>query len=240
MKKWRDISGISEDEIVFSEDTLDYEKTINTNDSEFDEDTNFEEPFDSELDPDLDFEESLDFKIDEDLDFAELEEYLTWKKLQESDPEAPKIRVLDVAAYILQKMKSMTTMKLQKLVYYSQAWSLVWDEDPLFEENIEAWANGPVVRDLFDYHRGMYEISAMPIGNPRLLNQVQRETVDAVLEYYGDKSAQWLIELTHMEDPWIQARKGLPPLERGNRVISLDVIADYYSSLPTEEDFEDE
>ena len=73
----------------------------------------------------------------------------------------------------------MTTMKLQKLVYYSQAWSLVWDEKPLFEENVETWANGSVVRDLFDYHRGMYEISTMPIGNPRLLNQIQRETVDA-------------------------------------------------------------
>ena len=68
------------------------------------------------------------------------------------------------------------------------------------------------------------------------MNQEQQETIDAVLEYYGDKSAQWLIELTHMEDPWIQARKGLPPLERGSRVMSLDTIADYYSSLSVEDD----
>ena len=86
----------------------------------------------------------------------------------------------------------------------------------------------------------MYEISAMPIGNPRLLSEVQQETIDAVLEYYGDKPAQWLIDLTHMEDPWIQARKGLPPLERGNRVIPLDTMADYYSSLPVEDDCENE
>ena len=51
----------------------------------------------------------------------------------------------DVAAYILQKKGEMTAMKLQKLVYYSQAWSVVWDERPLFHEKIEAWANGPVV-----------------------------------------------------------------------------------------------
>ena len=240
MKKWRDTSEISEDEVTFSENVVNYEKTINTFDSEFDEDTNLEESFDSGFDLDLNFEESLDLEIDPDLDFAELEEYLTWEELQEPDLEAPKIRVFDVAAYILEKMESMTTMKLQKLAYYSQAWSLVWDEKQLFEEDIEAWANGPVVRDLFDYHRGMYEISEMPIGNPRLLNQEQRETVDAVLDYYGDKSAQWLIELTHMEDPWIQARKGLPKLERGNKVIPLDTIADYYSSLPAEENFEDE
>ena len=178
-------------------------------------------------------------KSETDHNFGRLED-ITWEELHVQDLEMPNIQVFDVAAYILERMGTMTTMKLQKLVYYSQAWSLVWDEELLFEENIEAWANGPVVRELFDYHRGMYEISAMPIGNPRLLNQVQQETVDAVLEYYGDKSAQWLIELTHMEDPWIQARKGLVPLERGNRIIPLDTIADYYSSLPVEDDYADE
>lgn len=240
MNKWRDPSGILEDEDTFSEDVVDYEKTTNTFNAEFDEDTSFEKLFDSEFDLDLDFEKLFDLEIDPDLDFAELEEYLTWEELQEPDLDVPKIRVFDVAAYILQKIEPMTTMKLQKLVYYSQAWSLVWDEKPLFEEAIEAWANGPVVRELFDYHRGMYEISEMPIGNPRLLNQEQQETIDAVLDYYGDKSAQWLIELTHMEYPWKQARKGLLPLERGNRIIPLDTVADYYSSLPAEEDFEDE
>ena len=134
----------------------------------------------------------------------------------------------------------MSTMKLQKLVYYSQAWALVWDEKPLFKEDIEAWSNGPVVRDLFYYHRGRYEIAAVEIGNPRLLNQEQQETIDAVLNYYGDKPTQWLIELTHLEDPWIQAREGLPPLERGDKVIPLDAMAVYYSSLPIEDEVVDE
>ena len=109
----------------------------------------------------------------------------------------------------------------------------------MYRNKIEAWANGPVVRELFDYHRGMYKLSAIPIGNPRLLNQEQKETVNAVLEYYGDKSSQWLIELTHMEDPWNQAREGLPRMDRGNRKISLDAMADYYSSLPDDEDYKD-
>ena len=185
------------------------------------------------------FINTANLELDEDSNLEILEDE-AWKEPQNPNPEPLKIRVFDVAAYILEKMGTMTTMKLQKLVYYSQAWSLVWDEKQLFEEDIEAWANGPVIRDLFDYHRGMYEISTMPIGNPRLLNQMQRETVDAVLEYYGDRSAQWLIELTHMENPWVQARKGLVGLERGNRIISLDTIADYYSSLPVEDNYEDE
>lgn len=61
--------------------------------------------------------------------------------------------VFDVAAYILERQGPMTTWKLQKLVY-CQAWSLVWDDDVLFPEEIEAWANGPVVRELYNAHRG--------------------------------------------------------------------------------------
>ncbi len=56
---------------------------------------------------------------------------------------------LDVAAFILNKRGPMTAMKLQKLVYYSKAWHLVWEDKLLFTEPIEAWANGPVVPELY-------------------------------------------------------------------------------------------
>lgn len=171
-------------------------------------------------------------------EYNEIEENGDWKETPSPNIEKPVVRVFDVAAYILKKKGLMSTMKLQKLVYYSQAWSLVWDEKPLFQENIEAWANGPVVRDLFDYHRGRYQIDTIEIGNSQLLNQEQRDTVDVILNDYGDQSAQWLSELTHHEDPWMNARKGLPPLERGNRIISLDSMADYYSSLLVENSIE--
>ena len=42
--------------------------------------------------------------------------------------------VFDVAKYILEKLGTLSTMKLQKLCYYCQAWSLVWDDTPLFDE----------------------------------------------------------------------------------------------------------
>ncbi len=142
------------------------------------------------------------------------------------------VSVLDVAAYILEKQGAMTTMKLQKLVYYSQAWSLVWDEEPLFEEPIEAWANGPVVRELFDAHRGYFKIQPGIIkGNPHNLNITQRETVDAVLEGYEPRTSQWLSDLTHSERPWVETRRGMPPGERGNRVISLAAMAEFYEAV---------
>ena len=136
----------------------------------------------------------------------------------------------DVAAYILEKMGPMTTMKLQKLLYYCQAWSLVWDEKPLFHEEIEAWANGPVVREVFNEHRNMFTLDRES-GHPSKLSSVQIETVDNVLSYYGDKSSHWLSDLTHMEDPWKNARAGLAPGERSNRVISHASMMEYYSSL---------
>src|SRR5262249_33428533 len=119
----------------------------------------------------------------------------------------------DVAAYILQREGEMTTMKLEKLVYYCQAWSLVWDEEPLFDDRIEAWANGPVVPALFERHRGLFKVSEWRQGDSRVLTDTQKETVKSVLRFYGQRPSQWLSDLTHREEPWLSARKGLAPLE---------------------------
>jgi uncharacterized phage-associated protein len=139
--------------------------------------------------------------------------------------------VHDVARFILERSGEMTAMKLQKLVYYSQAWSLVWDEELLFPQAIEAWANGPVVPDLYKKHRGKFKVDKWPCGNPQALSVKQKETIEAVLEFYGDKTSQWLSELTHQEMPWRQARNGLGSSERGSSVISPAAMAEYYSSL---------
>jgi uncharacterized phage-associated protein len=139
--------------------------------------------------------------------------------------------VHDVAQYILERCGEMTAWKLQKLAYYSQAWSLVWDERPLFKEKIEAWANGPVIPELYKLHRGSFLVKKIASGNPKALDEDARETVDAVLDHYGDKSSQWLSDLTHRESPWRDARQGLTDGERGNAEISHGAMADYYGSL---------
>jgi uncharacterized phage-associated protein len=143
------------------------------------------------------------------------------------------VDVRDVGQYILEKQGGMTTWKLQKLVYYCQAWSLVWDDEPLFDDDIEAWANGPVVRRLYDIHVGHFRISKIKGGDPTRLNPEQRETIEAVLETYGDKSPQWLSNLTHCEAPWRDTRRlaGLSEGERGNAVIPLDAMAEYCGGL---------
>ena len=138
--------------------------------------------------------------------------------------------VHDVAAAIIKKHGPMTAMKLQKLVYYSQAWSLVWEEEPLFPEKIEAWAAGPVVPALYYRHRGQFQVNSWD-GDADALDAAQNETIESVLKFYGGKTSQYLSDLTHRESPWIEARAGLAPLERGNQEISLASMAEYYSSL---------
>ena len=143
--------------------------------------------------------------------------------------------VFDVAAYILEKKGTVTVFKLQKLVYYSQAWSLVWDDEPLFDEEIEAWSTGPVCRDLYLQHKGKFVITTIDTGNTSALDANQKDTVDVVLNSYGYKSPQWLGDLARLEAPWLNARKGVPNGERGDSVISKLSMAEYYESLTDDE-----
>lgn len=143
--------------------------------------------------------------------------------------------VFDVASYILTSAGEMTAMKLQKLVYYSQAWSLVWRERPLFEEQIEAWSGGPVVPALYSRHRGQFIVGPAIVadGNPRNLDQSEQSSITAVLDFYGKHTAQWLSDLTHLERPWIDARERAqaPAGAQCAEVITTADMVEYYSGL---------
>lgn len=140
--------------------------------------------------------------------------------------------VFDTAKYILDKCGTMSTMKLQKLCYYAQAWSLVWDDAPLFDEDFQAWANGPVCSKLFFKTQGKYSVKAEDeTGGEGNLSAEQKDTIDKVVEHYGDHDAQWLSQLTHMEDPWIQARAGVPTGAGCENIITKESMAIYYGGL---------
>lgn len=137
----------------------------------------------------------------------------------------------DVAQYILEKAGPMTTMKLQKLCYYSQGWSLAWDEVPMFPNTIEAWANGPVIRDLYRAHRGQFRVAKLDVGDASNLTQEQKDTVDAVLEGYGHLSGQQLSDMTHRESPWIDARGDAPDGAMSTVEIELEKMQDFFGAL---------
>ena len=96
------------------------------------------------------------------------------------------------AVYILQRTGPLSAMELQKLVYYAQAWSLVWEDRPLFNEKIRAWVNGPVVPELFFAHQGEFMVASEPNGNADALVQEQKDTVDIIIEHYGSRDAKML------------------------------------------------
>ena len=139
--------------------------------------------------------------------------------------------VFDVARYILEKRGQMSAMKLQKLVYYSQGWHLVFDGEPLFAGDIEAWANGPVVPALYRAHRGQFVVDTDNFPAVGELSEFETQTIDAVLESYGDFDAHQLSNLTHSETPWIEAREGIAPGARSNSVISTATMLEYYQGV---------
>ncbi|MCR0266239.1 DUF4065 domain-containing protein [[Clostridium] innocuum] len=143
------------------------------------------------------------------------------------------VNVFDVAKYILHKNGPISTMKLQKLCYYAQSWSLAWDETPLFKEDFQAWANGPVCPELFHRHRGLYSVDEKLFKDADIgkFNDEQKETIDSVLDYYGEKNPQWLSELTHSELPWKLTRGDTPPGDFCNRVIEKELMQSYYGGL---------
>ena len=131
--------------------------------------------------------------------------------------------VLDVAAYVHQQQGPMPGRKLQTLIYYAQAWSLAWGSGALFPEPVEAWAQGPVVRALWEM-RAM-DLLDVPLGGPEALTAEQQSDIDAVLEAYAGLTAERLSAMTLEETPWLEARQA------DDHVMSHDTMAAYFGAL---------
>ncbi|MCE7006176.1 SocA family protein [Kibdelosporangium philippinense] len=133
-----------------------------------------------------------------------------------------------MAATILTRTGPVTSMKLQKLIYYSQAWHLVRTNEPLFEDRIEAWPQGPVVPSVFRKHSKKYTVTSWPSGDAKLLTEPERETVSWVLDKYSHLSAESLSRLTHIEPPWRIARGLSGPNEKSSEEIIKERLKYFY------------
>ena len=154
----------------------------------------------------------------------------------------PQIDSVLLSKYILALNGPMNHMKLQKLLYYIQAWHLVFFEQPLFEDDFEAWLHGPVTRRVWNTYRDRSILwNTLTINSKEtreikkrikeILSKDQLEMINDVLSEYGDKGAYHLESLTHSEQPWIKARKGKRNDEACSKKISKKSMAKYYSSL---------
>ncbi|HET7233941.1 MAG TPA: type II toxin-antitoxin system antitoxin SocA domain-containing protein [Longimicrobium sp.] len=142
-----------------------------------------------------------------------------------------------VARYFLAKVDedagdSISNLKLQKLVYYAQAYHLAMYGEPLIPERVEAWEHGPVVPDLY---RSYKQHGAEPIPAPDDFDAGEydprtRDLLDEIFEVFGQYSAAKLRNLTHAERPWITAYAN----GARDRVISHAAMREFYKDFVTE------
>ncbi len=132
--------------------------------------------------------------------------------------------------------------KLQKLLYYIQAWHLVYFDNKLFNETPEAWVHGPVYPSVY---RAYKKYKAKPISfdsgiSRQLLDERlnsfgfskdQIEYIEAVINSYGKKSALELELLSHRESPWLEARRGLSDYDLSSSPINVELMKSYYAEL---------
>lgn len=153
----------------------------------------------------------------------------------------------DVCDYIIVKTteggEALNLLKLQKLVYYVQAWHLAFHNRPLFDGKFQAWVHGPVSRALYARFAGDKSLYS-PVGpedvrpgfNPDLINAEDRAHIDAVLELYAPLTGSQLEEMTHREAPWQEARRGFAPSARCENEISEASMASYYAKRLPKDD----
>ena len=132
-----------------------------------------------------------------------------------------------------------SNLKLQKLVYYADAWHLANHGVSIIQEDFQAWVHGPVIPALYGEYK---HFSWQPIERSDLdekayasiRNNLEQKTVmllDAVADSYFGLSAYELEKMTHSELPWRAARNGLADDEPSDNVISKEIMKDYYSSF---------
>lgn len=145
------------------------------------------------------------------------------------------VRPFLIADYLLhesgQRGENLTNLKLQKLLYYADAWNLALRDQELFSEEFKAWVHGPVL--LSQYHRfkdykwkPITEAIKRPDLDANLSNHL-----DEIIDVFGCETAVSLELMTHRELPWIAARGDIPPTEPSTASISKETMKQFYRSV---------
>ncbi len=145
-------------------------------------------------------------------------------------------KAIDVARHLIHlasqqaEPEQLTHLQLQKLLYYVQGWHLASVGKPLFDDRIEAWVHGPVVKEVwpaFCDHKYQH-IPTECAGQVVELPKSEREAIGSVWTYYKQFSANKLRDMTHKEPPWVKARGSLHPSVRCDREISQESMREYF------------
>lgn len=147
------------------------------------------------------------------------------------------MKALTIAKWFINELHP-EPLKLQKLLYLAQGFSYAFYDHELFEDDLEAWVHGPVVKDVYykycDYKYNPINISyELPT-----FNEEELEVLNYVKNNFSKYDSKFLEEITHNQEPWILSREGLDPDERSDKTIPKSIIAHYfidYINQPDEE-----
>lgn len=130
--------------------------------------------------------------------------------------------------------ESPSPMKLQKLCYYVQAiYMATHNGETLFEEDFEAWTYGPVIRDLYqEFKQYGWKSIEDEVEIPELEQEIE-EFIKLIVEAYGGYDGAALSTMTHREEPWLDARKGLPETEGSDAIISKESMKGFFEKRLT-------
>lgn len=142
--------------------------------------------------------------------------------------------VCNIAEYVLyycykHNIKNCTNKKLQKLLYYIQAWSLALNGKAIFSDDFEAWLHGPVIPSIYQKYK-QYSFNPLPEVKKFDIKKLEKkdiEFIDAVLDKYAGFDAEFLEYRTHIEDPWKIARSK----STISSIITKKSMRDYYRSV---------
>lgn len=140
------------------------------------------------------------------------------------------LHIEQIANWFLSK-ESMSHKKLQKMCYYAYCWNWVLNGERLFPEQFQAWVHGPVCPQLYKKYRGNgWKDLPMFTGDLIIPEEVEN-VLDEVMYAYGHLNGNQLETLTHQEQPWLEAREGVGPLDASVTVLNDTTIRDYYTQM---------
>lgn len=122
-----------------------------------------------------------------------------------------------------------SNLKLQKLVYYAQAWHLAIHDTPLFEEDFQAWIHGPVIPELYQKYKS-YGWQPISVDVTPQLAPATIEFLEGVSDEYFSCDGYELERMTHTEAPWNMARGGLPADVASTAQIDKTWLKEYYGA----------
>ena len=123
-----------------------------------------------------------------------------------------------------------TPMQIQKLTYFCHAWMLGLGYGPLFQDAVESWQYGPVIRALYHSLKGYGadRITQPYLEQPAEFSEVEERVIRVIWQQYGHLSGVQLSRMTHASgSPWDQTYQK----EKRSQIIHNHMIRDYYAAL---------